>query len=177
MDLLNRIQSNITVIEEFLRANNIQRSKSVDLVLDLVETDHGFNTFYYFVDHSTRCVFFLNSFDAAGFPTWQEVKGVRSSTHVKHQIEANYWYHCLMFPRSLELSEDLIFEFRDLFIHSMSGSCLFCLFEFRTDHWTDQMVSETSVVSYNVDDLQKLVFLANSLQRQYMKLYKHLTTS
>ncbi|KAG5719095.1 hypothetical protein E4T56_gene2111 [Termitomyces sp. T112] len=84
----------------------------------------------------------------AGFPTWQEVKGVRSSTHVKHQIEANYWYHCLMFPRSLELSEDLIFEFRDLFIHSMS----------------DQMVSETSVVPYNVDDLQKLVFLANSLQ-------------
>ncbi|KAG6811849.1 hypothetical protein H0H92_005582 [Tricholoma furcatifolium] len=150
-DTLAKVESDIAAVETHMHRHNIERSKEIDLVLDLQSEDDGANTFYYLIDHSSRSVFSFDNMEDQDFPTWEEVKGVVSPTHASMrtqfypyvfdaEIEANYW--------SIELSEDLILEFRDLVIHSMG----------------DQMISATSVVPYSVDDLQKLLLLANSLQ-------------
>ncbi|KAF8068880.1 hypothetical protein FPV67DRAFT_1448735 [Lyophyllum atratum] len=122
-DMLSQIEANIDTIDEFFRVHNIRRSVHVDLVLELLRVDGQIDTLYYMVDHSKRCIFFVDDFDASDLPIWYELQGVTSPTHVKHEIETQYWtkqrYHCLMFPRSIELSQDLVDELRDIIIHSL----------------------------------------------------------
>ncbi|KAF5379211.1 hypothetical protein D9615_005889 [Tricholomella constricta] len=72
-----------------------------------------------------------------------------------------------MFPRSIELSQDLVNELRDILIHSMGGK----FSDFRPilrrvdEHLVDQILSPTSTVPYSVGDLEKMLSLANNLKK------------
>jgi AAA+ superfamily predicted ATPase len=53
------------------------------MVLELVPQEGGvIDTYYYLVDHTKRCIFFLDEFDASNLPVWQEVKGVTCLSHI-----------------------------------------------------------------------------------------------
>ena len=55
----------------------------MDLVLErLQEEDGSFSTLYYLADHSKRCIFFVDEFDADNLPAWWEVKGMTCPTHL-----------------------------------------------------------------------------------------------
>ncbi|GLB42358.1 putative expressed protein [Lyophyllum shimeji] len=148
-DMLSQILADIGTIEEFFRVHNMRRAANVDLVLELRRVDGQIETFYYMVDHSKRCIFFVDEFNASDLPIWDELQGTSSPTHVKHEIETQYWYHCRLYPNSLELTHDIVNELRDVVIHSMG----------------DQIISTTSTVPYSVDDLQKMLTLANSIKQ------------
>ncbi|RDB29917.1 hypothetical protein Hypma_014083 [Hypsizygus marmoreus] len=148
-DLLRQIEQDIATIEEFFRAHNLRRSLHVDLALELIRDGGDINTYYYFADHSKRCIYFVDEFDAAELPIWGEVRGVTSSTHIMHEIETQYWYHCLMYPKSLEITHNLVNELRDIIIHLMG----------------DTILSQTSTSPYSTDELQKMLGLVNSLKK------------
>ncbi|KAF9467789.1 hypothetical protein BDZ94DRAFT_1247715 [Collybia nuda] len=142
------IHSNLNDIDDFLRAHNIQRSSGDDLVLELTKQDDGkFATSYYFANHETRTIYFLDEFDASNLPVWPEVQGVTSPTHIKHEIEVQYWHHCLLFPCALELSHGIVIELRDII----------------TYYITDLMLSSTSTAPYNLENLQRMLRVVNSL--------------
>ncbi len=81
-------------IYEFIRANDIIIPANADLVFELVrDPDSGEQCCaYYFANHDTRSVFWLDDFDMNYLITWDEVKGVTEPSHVGLEIEAQYWY-------------------------------------------------------------------------------------
>jgi hypothetical protein len=71
-------------IFDYARSQDIQFAPDVDLVLDLTPNEDG-NTVcgYYFANHTDRCVFWLDEFDANDFPAWREVAGATSHSHLR----------------------------------------------------------------------------------------------
>lgn len=67
-----------------MRANNYERNPWTDLVLDLVSEPNGtWETFYYFADHATRTVFYIDIFPANFLPIWSQVRGATSPSHIR----------------------------------------------------------------------------------------------
>jgi hypothetical protein len=55
----------------------------IDLVLDLMdETRENCECGYYFVDHSTRIIFWLDVFNMTRLRRWNLVPGIQTATHV-----------------------------------------------------------------------------------------------
>ncbi|KAF8889708.1 hypothetical protein BD779DRAFT_1520584 [Infundibulicybe gibba] len=144
-----QIHCDIKTIDDFLRAQNIRLPQGADLVLDLLPSPSGGTmTGYYFADYTNRCFFFLDSFDTANTTGCSSVTGVTSIAHVRHEIEANYWYHCFLFPTICELKAEMVDELRDIVLHAMG----------------DVMTSTTSTVPYTAEDLQNILSISNGLR-------------
>jgi len=113
-------------------------------MLELTENEEtGFRCNYYFVDHSSRSVFWLDNFifsEVSGFYICATVKGVTSPSHIRmlccfpshcslahyfdyigHEIESQYWFHCQQFPHSFALTDELVDELRDVIMHWIGG--------------------------------------------------------
>lgn len=119
--IFNRLNSHLKTIEDFL--DDIGHHENLigqcDLVLDLVHKDFDkwdqekgtydgdYDCTYYFVDHQTKVIFWLDPFSANNFETG--VQGVNCKTHLRkfkvhrlyiwsdqvflgHEMEAQYWY-------------------------------------------------------------------------------------
>ncbi|KAJ8473668.1 hypothetical protein ONZ45_g16209 [Pleurotus djamor] len=106
--------------EIFLHENHISLDSSVELVLDYEEEGEYEGTCgYYLVDHQRRSVFWLDEFKTEHLPDWNEVPGVTSQAHIRHELESQYWYHCELFPNTRELTQNMIDEIRDLITHAL----------------------------------------------------------
>ncbi|KAI9438678.1 hypothetical protein H4582DRAFT_1950191 [Lactarius indigo] len=67
------------------------RSQSCDLVLDILPTEDDQVVWsYYYAYHEARCLFWLKSYDASHMIS--ELFGVSSPAHIRHRLEALYWY-------------------------------------------------------------------------------------
>ncbi|KAK0241113.1 hypothetical protein EDD85DRAFT_389731 [Armillaria nabsnona] len=148
---LQRIMKYLDYIYEFIRANDIIIPANADLVFELVQDpDNGEECCaYYFANHDTRSVFWLDDFDTNYLITWHEVKGVTEPSHVGLEIEAQYWYHCQLFPTCMEMTMDIIEELRDILIYNMG----------------DTMTSPISTSVYSVSELQEIVGLTNCIEK------------
>jgi len=71
-------------------------SKNYDLVLDIMPNDDNkIQWSYYYACHETRCLFWLERYDATHITS--ELDGVESPAHLKHRLEGWYWYMaCLL---------------------------------------------------------------------------------
>lgn len=72
----------IEQIEDMEREHNFEMDQTVELVLELhrsVENDE-MECGYYFVDHRTRCLFWLHEYDISEI--LEEVKGASSPSHI-----------------------------------------------------------------------------------------------
>ena len=86
-------------------------SKNYDLVLDMLKEGGQIQWFYYYACHKTRCLFWLETYDAEDMIS--EVYWVASAAHIsaspilssiyglfllirflEHRLEALYWYLC-----------------------------------------------------------------------------------
>lgn len=78
------VTSFIEQIDEFVRARGITIPPSADLVFDIIrnDNDHKIYCAYYFADHATKSIFWLDSYPAGHFDVWHQVKGVTSPGHV-----------------------------------------------------------------------------------------------
>ena len=98
------------VLQRFLQNNDISiPSKNYDLVLDIIVIDdERISWSYYYACHETRCLFWLETFDASYMLS--ELFGVKSPAHVstlhllhpefslfllmwcvEHLLESHYW--------------------------------------------------------------------------------------
>ncbi|KAF8997287.1 hypothetical protein BDQ17DRAFT_1429153 [Cyathus striatus] len=144
-DTLILINKSINHIYDFLDVNSVVLSPTADLVLDLVDNQVQ----YYFADHRSRTVFYLDKLKTSDFPSWYEVQGASSLSHFGHLIEAEYWWHVFLFPSSLTIREDIVNELRDVVIHGIG----------------DAMSSPYSTMTYSNEDLYKLLSVTNSLKK------------
>ncbi|KAJ7266926.1 hypothetical protein B0H12DRAFT_1320913 [Mycena haematopus] len=113
------INDNVSIVNDFLRAHNVYLEPGVDLVLDeYVFSDGSKGCQYYFVNHLGRCVFWMDNGDSDLFPVTAEVKGMTSASHIRHELEAQYWLHCEYYPRAFEVTHEIVDELRDIVLHA-----------------------------------------------------------
>ncbi|KAH9051655.1 hypothetical protein EDB87DRAFT_1582345 [Lactarius vividus] len=76
-------------------------SKKYDLTLDIMPAEDGQTQWsYYFACHETRCLFWLDPYDATYMIS--ELFGVKSLAHIRHRLEDLYWTHWSLFPAVFE---------------------------------------------------------------------------
>ncbi|KZV67869.1 hypothetical protein PENSPDRAFT_687739 [Peniophora sp. CONT] len=63
---------------------------------------------YYYVDHSTRSLFWLFPFEADAY--LGEISGPLSPAHFKHLLESWYWDHISTFPDNFQTHDSLVDE-------------------------------------------------------------------
>ncbi|KAJ2926595.1 hypothetical protein H1R20_g10503, partial [Candolleomyces eurysporus] len=114
-----RITLDIAILEDFIRARNLRMPEHYTLAMDLNIPPQGASyTDYYYVDHDRKIVFFLDDVEAqTDFPVWSQLKGVTSIAHLKHEIEAQYWYHGVLYPSTIDLTAEHVVELRDVILH------------------------------------------------------------
>ena len=117
----------ITQIDDFVRSRNLEKTNDVDLVLEVVNASDEWWCGYYFVQHSTRLLFWLEPYIVSEF--LNEVKGDLSPSHVGEstslsslesksahssnselQLQCQYWW-------VLKLKSA-----KQLFIHTCTGT-------------------------------------------------------
>ncbi|KAK0449715.1 uncharacterized protein EV420DRAFT_1706647 [Desarmillaria tabescens] len=149
-DKLDLITKFMVDMEDYIRAKGINIHPNVDLVFDLRrDPDNGdICCAYYFASHDDRSIFWLDDFNSIYLDRCNEVDGVTEQSHIGHEIEAQYWYHCQLFPTCLEMTEDVIDELRDILI--------FCL--------GDIMTSPVPYSSYGEMDLQPMLTLTDTIK-------------
>ncbi|KAJ6588819.1 hypothetical protein B0H19DRAFT_1248417 [Mycena capillaripes] len=140
-------------IADFIRAENIEM-QSVDLVLDASSVEQTMRCKYYFVNHKTRYAFWMDKAESSWFPVTYDLNGITSESrmHIRHELEAQYWLHCHMFPTSLpeELKHEAVHEFRDIVNYSLE----------------DLLMSPTSTVPYKVEQLVHMGHLADGFSSE-----------
>ncbi|KAF8814751.1 hypothetical protein BYT27DRAFT_7334287 [Phlegmacium glaucopus] len=144
----------IGIIETFIATNRIPIPAETDLVLDInMDANDTFATDYYFANHQLRTIFFLDHFSSDLLPNWEVIKGVSSGRHLKYEMEAQYWYHCVAYPNALQLTDDLVCQLRGTVMHFIGDS--------RTSPYT--------IVPYTLDELYKLLPLVDGLKENVGK--------
>ncbi|TFK73478.1 hypothetical protein BDN72DRAFT_814413 [Pluteus cervinus] len=149
--VLEQVHQDMDTIFGFMEKNHIDRHSGVDLVLDMIPDKNSANIdcFYYLADHQNRTIFFLDNLDAEEIPAWHTITGVTTRSHLRHEIESQYWYHNILFPRALFVHHEIVDELRDLILHAIG----------------DVMTSATSTSPYGLGELQNMLSLANSLRK------------
>ncbi|KAK0449708.1 uncharacterized protein EV420DRAFT_760800 [Desarmillaria tabescens] len=154
-DKLELITKFMVDMEDYIRAKGINIHANVDLVFDLRrDPDNGdICCAYYFASHDDRSIFWLDDFNSIYLDRCNEVNGVTEQSHIGHEIEAQYWYHCQLFPTCLEMTEDIIDELRDILIYCLG----------------DTMTSPTANSPYGVTELEPMLTLANTIRKSVKK--------
>ncbi|KAJ7892760.1 hypothetical protein B0H14DRAFT_956776 [Mycena olivaceomarginata] len=151
---LTFIHENIHKVHDFLRAHSVHLPHGVDLVLDeYVYSDGSKGCQYYFANHQDRCVFWMDNGDSDLFPVTQEVKGMTSASHIRHELEAQYWLHCEYYPRAFEVTHEIVDELRDIVLHAFG----------------DVVTSQSSTVSWKIDDLNHMITLIDGVSKNVGK--------
>ncbi|KAJ8095935.1 hypothetical protein PM082_015156 [Marasmius tenuissimus] len=154
-NILRHARRLINEFDDYTRKQSITLTKHMNVTLDMfyeeAEPD-GVDKCpcrYYIADHASRTVFWLDKFNADEMFVWSEVKGVRELTHIRHAIEAQYWYHCQLFPDSYKLDMDAVDELRDVLTYWIG----------------DVLTSMSSTIPYAIDELQQMLTLTNNLRK------------
>jgi len=108
--------------------------ESCQLVFELVVSNSTIETRYYFVNHQTRSIFFLDTF---AVDPWVDTPG-----RLGHEIEGQYWYHLNLYPDSMKLSLPLVRELKDMTIHLIGDKIT---------------ASNGSNAPYSLEDLQRIL--------------------
>ncbi|KAF9444237.1 hypothetical protein P691DRAFT_786995 [Macrolepiota fuliginosa MF-IS2] len=123
-DVLKEIVRHLSKIESFMERMNLHNILGHhDLVLDLspiVSERGGYVCGYYFVNHEERSIFWLQAYPASALVVWMPEYGHKSKLHLKHEIEAQYWFHCHLFPTTLTVDLPLVAELRDIILHNIA---------------------------------------------------------
>ncbi|KAI0253176.1 hypothetical protein BJV78DRAFT_1153290 [Lactifluus subvellereus] len=119
-----------------------------DLVLDITRTEDGkFQWSYYCACHTERCLFWLEKHNASDMIS--DVPGVQSPAHIKHQLEALYWYHWFLFPVNFD-SHNLSPAIYDELLGMLTFGCIGI---------ADVMTSKNSASWRDDEQMQKMIKL------------------
>ncbi|KAG0702661.1 hypothetical protein DFH29DRAFT_920601 [Suillus ampliporus] len=143
--------STLIAIEAFADQvyNDAQTNPKIDITskTELVIEDIDENTCgYYFVEPDTRCIFWLERFDAELI--FGHLRRVRNMGHIKHAIEAEYWTHCELFPHENRVTSLVLDELKQMIIHAAAVT----------------ITSVTSVTPFEKEELEKMLDLVDSIE-------------
>ncbi|KAH9003497.1 hypothetical protein EDB86DRAFT_3039780 [Lactarius hatsudake] len=133
-------------------------SNNYDLALDIVSEDGRTSWSYYYACHETRCLFWLDPYDAT-YMTF-EVFGVKSPAHIKHRLESLYWSHWSLFPavfKGRRLGHAIV----DELLGMLSHGCM------------DILTSKSSTLPYDSDTMQKMLELVQNAKESDASLVYH----
>ncbi|KAI9509043.1 hypothetical protein F5148DRAFT_815641 [Russula earlei] len=123
-------------------------SQNYDLVLDIMPTeDDRISWSYYYACHETRCLFWLETYDASYMIS--ELSGVKSPAHVGHRLESLYWNHWSLYPVVFD-NRRLPLEAYDELMGILLHGCV------------DVLTSKSSTLPYDDDTMHKMIALVQS---------------
>ncbi|KAG1870813.1 hypothetical protein F4604DRAFT_1955924 [Suillus subluteus] len=164
--------STLSAIEAFADKlyNDAQTNPNIDItsktelvVEDIDEATCG----YYFVEQDTRCIFWLERFDAESL--FDNIRRVRNMGHIKYAIEAQYWSvsdivsavrvdlmptqttsraHCELFPHENRVTPVVLEELKQMIMHAAAVT----------------ITSVTSVAPFERDELEKMLDLVREIE-------------
>lgn len=121
---------------------NVEITSKTELVVeDIDESTCG----YYFVEQDTRCIFWLEQFDAELL--FENIRGVRNMGHIKYAIEAQYWAHCELFPYENRVTPVVLEELKQMIMHAAAVT----------------ITSVTSVAPFEREELEKMLDLVMNI--------------
>ncbi|KAG2123804.1 hypothetical protein DEU56DRAFT_828767 [Suillus clintonianus] len=118
----------------------------LDLFLSSVGADQKPNFGYYFVSHTHKRVFWLQSFDLDCLS--EECDGSMGST--SRCAEAQYWKHCELFPNTLNVTEVVIRELKSILVQASA----------------DRVTSKFSTSPYDADHISTMLEVVNNIEPQ-----------
>ncbi|RXW15950.1 hypothetical protein EST38_g9903 [Candolleomyces aberdarensis] len=146
-----KITSDIATLDSFVHAKKLQMPENYTLAMDLnMQPNDEIYTDYYYADHDRKIVFFLDDVETkTNVPVWSQLKGVTSMSHLKHEVEAQYWYHGVLYPSTIELTTERVVELRDVILHYLG----------------DTMTSHDSTSPYSASELNTMLGQVNNLRK------------
>uniref|UniRef100_A0A0W0FRN8 WW domain-containing protein n=1 Tax=Moniliophthora roreri TaxID=221103 RepID=A0A0W0FRN8_MONRR len=141
--------------DEYIRTRDITLSTQIDVVFDPWISEDEVLCQYYLADHATRSIFWLDKFTLNDdtLPVW--FAGITEISHIRHAIEAQYWYHCFLFPHSFSLGQSHLNELRGTLTWSI----------------TDVITSTKSTVPYEVSQLEHMLTQVNDMRGRLMSIF------
>ncbi|TFK20560.1 hypothetical protein FA15DRAFT_759286 [Coprinopsis marcescibilis] len=136
-DIHGRLMGYIENIQADTRARDLLQTKDVNLVLQIVLVENIWRCEYYFVNHSTRTIFWIEEFDISRFIT--EVKGKIQSSHIKVFMENEYWHHWSLYPNLCRVTSEVM---------TLTENAL-------RDAITDMVTSDYSTVGVSLERLKE----------------------
>jgi len=147
-DLREEMEEFYLCLEKIIRVERltIPSKKNYDLVLDIMRTENQTVQWsYYFACHTTRCLFWLERYDASS----TIVHGVESPAHVKHHLEDLYWNHWSLYPAVFK-GRRLPLHVYDELLGMLAHGCI------------DTMTSKLSTLPYDDEKMQKMIGLVQN---------------
>ncbi|KAI0676470.1 hypothetical protein C8Q78DRAFT_1065287 [Trametes maxima] len=131
-----------------IRNDNLILPHDYELVLYLEERkiSGGYNWLYYYVNHATRTLFWLEEFDIIEMLDDDAIPGIKTPSCIRYEIESKYWYHWEMYPYRHEMQEEVFTE-------------LSAILTFAS---VDVITSMTSTVTYRPDEVHRMLGLVKS---------------
>jgi hypothetical protein len=139
-DLQDKVSHWVDLIEQEMTAKQLVFAGRVELYVK-IEDD---NCYYYFVDHDSQTLFWMENYDSERL----ELPPVVSSSHLKTVLKERYWNHIQNFPQHLDgglpmkVLDDLI-----------------CVLNHAA---ADHMTSDASTFPYDEQTCRKFVKLLNN---------------
>ncbi|OCH87221.1 hypothetical protein OBBRIDRAFT_172478 [Obba rivulosa] len=144
--IYDEIMEFLDLVDDYTHEMQVQLPTDHELVLELEPREGGgHNWCYYLADHTRRTLFWLQDFDVS--EDLEELKGVSSAAHVKHEISSKYWSHWEMFPYNHKIPDDVIPELTGTIVHGE----------------IDRMTSPVSTITYSPDELHQMLSLVKSV--------------
>ncbi|KAI0720666.1 hypothetical protein C8T65DRAFT_735621 [Cerioporus squamosus] len=146
LEILERFSAQI---DEMVHERGLELPPDHDLVLWLEWrriSQSGYNWIYYFVDHSTRTLFWIEDYDPVTNLDMDELLALNSPYDIKYEIHGRYWGHIELYPHGREISEDVWTE--------LSGMLLFADLDVTT--------SMTTTVTYRAEEVHRMLAMVKS---------------
>ncbi|KAG8220550.1 hypothetical protein J3R82DRAFT_3270 [Butyriboletus roseoflavus] len=118
------------------------------LVIQLDEKDGNRKWLYYFSNHETRVVFWIDEFETTKLSAFDDLQSVTAVSHIGYAIEFQYWLHCEQYPSCDSVSQEHVTEFCGMIAHACA----------------DRGTSEAPLSTLSESQLANLLTLAPYLQ-------------
>ncbi|KAH7924789.1 hypothetical protein BV22DRAFT_1119960 [Leucogyrophana mollusca] len=144
-------------IYDHAKTQGIELTRESELVLEILGERNAkqWQCGYYFVEHETRSLFWAHPYEAE--PIFGGVKGVKSASHIKYAVEAQYWMHCELFPNNRAIPQMLFEELKEIIMHATA----------------ETITSDTSLAPFDREELAKMLDLMDYLEASAGKRYPH----
>ncbi|KAF8123686.1 hypothetical protein EV363DRAFT_765742 [Boletus edulis] len=131
------------LIERALRTNGVTLDDLTEIVLNV---DDSRCWHYYFVDHTNRLLFWVDTVSLKDLNIG--LQGVSEYSHIRYMVEAYYWSHCEYYPHNRILPKRAFEELRGMLNYTK----------------TDMMTTDSSSSPFGQDEVVAILDLVNSFK-------------
>ncbi|KII84655.1 hypothetical protein PLICRDRAFT_701806 [Plicaturopsis crispa FD-325 SS-3] len=146
---LRSVEYFVRKVYDIAKRNKIEIPATAHLVLELftssILSGQSVSGWYYFVDHSSQCLFWVEEFDVKYHVA--ETRAPIELSDFKYEMEAWYWLHREDYPGLSDLSHDVI--------HNLKKTLLFSL--------GNVLTSEKTIIPFTQEKLESMLRLVNDV--------------